>query len=449
MGSAAVGGAVSGGPAAAGAKARATRIGTAGLGMLGGTFDPIHAGHIALARVAIDQLGLDRILFVPAGRPPHKRGQPITPAPDRLAMVELAIAGEPRFAVSRIEIDRPGPSYTVDTAEALIVGSENGDRPVELTVILSAESFADLPSWRDPARLLRLVRIAVAPRLGHPAPTPAWLAEQLPGFADRIDVLEGPHLDISASDIRARVAAGRPIDALVPPPVADYIEAHHLYREPPSREGPHVTESADQTTTQPSTGTPRADGLPSRAAIAPSERPPLEVARRIVELAEDKKAADIVLLDLTGPHDARRRVRHLLRGLGAPARRDRRCHRRRPPRGEDPPDRPGGDGRLPLGAARLRRRRRPHLHAAGAGVLLAREALGRGEDDPPRPVAICATEYRVGRVPSGHVGGDHPPPSIRASGRSCGRPVPRSRFVDVTPPRALPHVRTPPHHDAL
>lgn len=210
---------------------------TARIGMLGGTFDPIHTGHLALARVALDQLGLDHILFVPAGQPPHKRGRPITPAEDRLAMVDLAIDDEPRFAVSRIEIDRPGPSYTADTAEALVAGRETDDRPIELTVILSAESFADLPSWHDPARLLRLARIAVAPRPGHPAPTPGWLAQRLPGFADRVVVLEGPHLDISASDIRARVAAGRPIDQLVPPRVAAYIEAHHLYREPPSRKG--------------------------------------------------------------------------------------------------------------------------------------------------------------------------------------------------------------------
>ena len=158
-------------------------------------------------------------------------------------MVELAIAGEPPFAVSRIEIDRPGPSYTADTAEALVAGPETAvrpdtnARPIELTVILSAESFADLPSWHDPARLLRLAHIAVAPRAGHPAPTPGWLAQRLPGFADRVVVLEGPHLDVSASDIRARVAAGRSIDNLVPPPVAAYIEAHHLYREPSSRKG--------------------------------------------------------------------------------------------------------------------------------------------------------------------------------------------------------------------
>jgi nicotinate-nucleotide adenylyltransferase len=223
------------GPATAPATDRQERPPAAGIGMLGGTFDPIHAGHLALARVALEQLGLERILFVPAGRPPHKRGRPITPPEDRLAMVELAIADEPRFGVSKIEIDRPGPSYTADTAEALVAERATDDAPVKLTVILSAESFADLPSWHEPARLLRLARIAVAPRPGHPPPTPTWLAQRLHGFADRVDVLEGPHLDISATDIRARVADGRSIQGLVPPPVAAYIEAHHLYRDPPPR----------------------------------------------------------------------------------------------------------------------------------------------------------------------------------------------------------------------
>ena len=224
-----------GGPATEPNASPAEPVASARIGMLGGTFDPIHTGHLALARVALDQLGLERILFVPAGRPPHKRGRQITSAADRLAMVELAIAGEPRFAVSSIEIERPGPSYTADTAEALLAEPGHDDPPIKLTVILSAESFADLPSWHEPAKLLRLARIAVAPRTGHPPPTPAWLAQRLPGFTDRIDVLEGPHLDVSASDIRSRVAAGISIEGLVAPTVADYIEAHHLYREPQLR----------------------------------------------------------------------------------------------------------------------------------------------------------------------------------------------------------------------
>jgi nicotinate-nucleotide adenylyltransferase len=206
--------------------------------MVGGTFDPIHVGHLALARSAREQLGFERILFVPAARPPHKRSQDVSPAADRLAMVELAIAGQPGFDVSRIEIDRPGPSFTIDTTEQLIEGAAAAGRPIELTIILSAESFADLPSWHEPDRLLRLARIAVAPRPGHPAPMADRLDRRLAAFADRIDVLDGPHLDVSASDIRRRVAAGESIAGLVPAPVAAYIEAHRLYLAPSHRKDP-------------------------------------------------------------------------------------------------------------------------------------------------------------------------------------------------------------------
>jgi nicotinate-nucleotide adenylyltransferase len=275
-------------------------VATRQVGILGGTFDPIHLGHLALARAAQAALGLDEIVFVPAGLPPHKLGSRITPADDRLAMVELAVEGEPRWSVSRIEIDRPGPSYTIDTVESLLGEAAAAGQPLELTVILSVESFADLPTWHDPARLLGLARVAVAPRAGHPAPTADWLRERLPGLEGRIVVLDGPQLEISASDIRARVAAGRSITRLVPPPVAEYIKAHHLYQQPLVEEGTIVTEPVEPTIEPPSSAGPRADGLPSRPAVAPSERPPLEVARRIVELAEDKKAADIVLLDLAG-----------------------------------------------------------------------------------------------------------------------------------------------------
>jgi nicotinate-nucleotide adenylyltransferase len=281
---------------AAPTEAVATRL----VGILGGTFDPIHLGHLALARAAQAALGLDEIVFVPAGLPPHKIGSRIAPADDRLAMVGLAIEGEPRWSVSRMEIDRPGPSYTIDTVESMLREAAGSGRPIELTVILSVESFADLPTWHDPARLLGLARVAVAPRAGHPAPTADWLRERLSGLGGRIAVLDGPQLEVSASDIRARVASGRPITPLVPPPVAQYIRAHHLYQQPLVEEGTIVTEPVEPTIEPPSSAGPRADGLPSRTAVAPSERPPLEVARRIVELAEDKKAADIVLLDLAG-----------------------------------------------------------------------------------------------------------------------------------------------------
>jgi nicotinate-nucleotide adenylyltransferase len=221
--------------AASNGSRRASATGRASIGILGGTFDPIHLGHLALARAARSSLGLDEIVFVPAARPPHKLDRPISPATDRLAMVQLAVEGEPATAVSRIEIDRSGPSYTVDTAAALHDEAARADRRIDLTVILSAESFADLPDWHAAARLVELVTIAVAPRPGHPLPDPTALGDRLPGLIGRLAVIHGTLPDISASRIRALVAAGRPIDHLVPPQVAAYIEAHHLYREPATR----------------------------------------------------------------------------------------------------------------------------------------------------------------------------------------------------------------------
>ena len=195
------------------------------LGLMGGTFDPIHLGHLAVAEEAREVLGLQRILFVPAARPPHKSGDAVTSIEHRLAMVQLAIADNPAFELSRIEVDRAGPSYTVDTVEALVAG---GDR---LTVILSAETFAELPSWHEPERLFEAARIAVAPRWGYPAPDPDWLAAAFPGREDRVSYLEGPRLGVSSTALRARVAAGRSIRYLVPEPVATYIVANDLYLE--------------------------------------------------------------------------------------------------------------------------------------------------------------------------------------------------------------------------
>jgi nicotinate-nucleotide adenylyltransferase len=194
------------------------------LGVMGGTFDPLHLGHLAVAEEARDVLRLERILFVPAGQPPHKPAGEVSSVEHRLAMVELAIADNPAFELSRVEVDRPGPSYTVDTLEAL---AADGDR---VTVILSAETFAELPTWHEPWRLFDAARVAVAPRWGYPAPDPGWLAATFPGREDRVSYLEGPRLGVSSTALRARVAAGHSIRYLVPEPVAAYIVAHDLYR---------------------------------------------------------------------------------------------------------------------------------------------------------------------------------------------------------------------------
>jgi nicotinate-nucleotide adenylyltransferase len=197
---------------------------------MGGTFDPIHLGHLAVAEEARESLGLQRILFVVAGRPPHKDSADVTAVEDRLAMVALAIAGNDAFELSRIEVDRPGPSYSADTVAELHRLERDAGRNPDLTLILSAETFADLPAWHEPRRLLGLARVAVVPREGYPAPEPGWLARNVPGQEDRVDFLEGPRLGLSSTALRARVAAGRSIRYLVPDAVAGYIAEHELYR---------------------------------------------------------------------------------------------------------------------------------------------------------------------------------------------------------------------------
>jgi nicotinate-nucleotide adenylyltransferase len=200
---------------------------------MGGTFDPIHIGHLAAAEEAREVLGLGRVLFVPAGDPPHKPADAVSGAADRVAMVELAIAGNPAFEVSRVEVDRSGPSWTVDTLELLAAGERAAGRQPDLTLILSAESFAGLPSWHEPHRLFGLARIAVVPRAGLEAPDDAWIAEHFPGADARVERLAGPRVRLSATEIRERVAAGRSIRYLVPDAVIRYIGDHGLYQSTP------------------------------------------------------------------------------------------------------------------------------------------------------------------------------------------------------------------------
>jgi len=219
-------------PASTGIGALMAAGGVARLGVLGGTFDPIHVGHVAVAQAARRELGLDRVLVIPASTPPHKVGLVMAPAADRLAMVELAVADEVGLEASRIEIDRPGPSWTVDTLTSLVDEARASGRDVALTLVLSADAFAGLPDWHDTERILGLARIAVAPRPGHAPPSLDSLPAHLRALAAGSAILDGPNVDVSATDIRRRVAAGLPIDGLVAPAVARYIEVHHLYRQP-------------------------------------------------------------------------------------------------------------------------------------------------------------------------------------------------------------------------
>lgn len=194
------------------------------LGILGGTFDPVHHGHLAIAEEAREALGLERVVFMPASSPPHKPGRPVSAPEHRLAMVRLAVAGNPAFEVSELEVRRGGASYTVDTLEALV--AEGVEQP---WLILSSEALAGLPAWREPERVLALARLAVVPRGGHDPLGADWMEARFPGSAGRARFLGGPLLPISGSVVRRRAAAGRSVRYLVPEAVAAYIADHRLY----------------------------------------------------------------------------------------------------------------------------------------------------------------------------------------------------------------------------
>lgn len=195
------------------------------VGMIGGTFDPIHAGHLILAEQARDQLALAQVVFVPAGQPPHKPKKQITAAHHRLAMVELAIADYDAFAVSRIDLDREGPCYSVDTITLL---QESWGPEAKIYFLIGEDSLRDLPKWHQPDRLLRLCQIVAVQRPGYSV-DPNALDKQLAGAADRIQTIASPLIDISSTEIRERVRENRSIRYLVPEPVRRYIEQHNLY----------------------------------------------------------------------------------------------------------------------------------------------------------------------------------------------------------------------------
>ncbi len=196
------------------------------IGVLGGTFDPIHNGHLAVAEQAVARLKLSEVIFMPVGQPWLKKAQRISSSEHRLQMVRLAIAGKPYFKMSAMEIERAGPSYTVDTMVELRSQFDAGD---ELFFILGWGSLAELPRWREPARLIQLCRLVAVPRPGSPAPALEVLERDIPGISRQVVLLDKPQIDISASSIRRRAARGLPIQHLVPGPVAEYITQHKLY----------------------------------------------------------------------------------------------------------------------------------------------------------------------------------------------------------------------------
>ncbi len=196
------------------------------LGLLGGTFDPPHFGHLHIARAACEQLSLDRVLFVPAGVQPLKQGQIISPPAQRARLVELAITDQPCFALSRLDLDRPGPHYTVDLLDLV----HQQYPAAAVWFIMGEDSLSDLLRWREPQRLITLARLAVLRRPGY---EPDWptLDAALPDLREHLDWLDHAEIDISARVIRQRVKDGLPIAQFVPEAVAAYIVTQHLYSD--------------------------------------------------------------------------------------------------------------------------------------------------------------------------------------------------------------------------
>ncbi len=199
------------------------------IGVLGGTFDPIHMGHLVVAEEAKARLNLAEVLFVPAGLPWLRANSSLSAAEHRVQMVRLAIADKPYFKISTTEVERAGPSYTVDTIAELKgqFGAED-----ELFFILGWDCLTELPKWREPSRLVAMCRLVAVPRVGSPAPDLRALEASIPGLAKRVILLDKPRVDISASGIRDRVAQGLSIEDLVPEPVERYIREQGLYTRP-------------------------------------------------------------------------------------------------------------------------------------------------------------------------------------------------------------------------
>lgn len=196
------------------------------IGVLGGTFDPVHLGHLMVAEEARVQLGLAEVLFVPAAQPWLKESGAISAVEHRVQMVRLAIADKPYFKLSAVEIERAGLSYTIDTLVELGAKLGAGD---ELFFILGWDSLVQLPQWKEPSRLISLCRVVAVPRPGYPRPDLASLEAAIPGLSRNLIMLDKLEINISATEIRQREARGLSIRHLVPEAVAEYIKQQKLY----------------------------------------------------------------------------------------------------------------------------------------------------------------------------------------------------------------------------
>jgi nicotinate-nucleotide adenylyltransferase len=203
------------------------------VGVYGGTFDPVHHGHLILAEQCREQGRLEQVWFVPAPRPPNKRDLALTRYEQRVEMLQLALAGQPAFRIDEIEKERAGPSYTVETL-AELQRRHPGD---EFFLLVGGDSLADLPNWREPQRILQLAGLLVMDRPGSPAPTAEQLRAALelkPADPLRLEMVDSPRIDISSRDLRRRAASGRSLRYLVPRAVECYILEKALYRNEPA-----------------------------------------------------------------------------------------------------------------------------------------------------------------------------------------------------------------------
>jgi nicotinate-nucleotide adenylyltransferase len=198
------------------------------VGILGGTFDPVHLGHLMIAEEAKTALDLSEVLLIPAGQPMSRPNENITPAKHRLAMLQLAVEGKPYLKVSSMEIERKGPSYTADT----IAEIKNNSVGSELYFILGWDSLAQLPDWHEPLKIINQCTLVVVPRPGYAKPSLKALEGILPGITQKVIFLDKPRIDISATEIREMAAEGDSIEQLVPEAVAQYIKKNKLYTTP-------------------------------------------------------------------------------------------------------------------------------------------------------------------------------------------------------------------------
>ena len=198
------------------------------IGVLGGTFDPVHIAHLVIAEEARTRLSLEEVVFIPTGQPWLKADKPVSPGEQRLEMVRLAISSNPFFRASSMELGRSGPTYSVDTLEVL---QEEWGPEAEIYFILGMDALLSLPQWKDPARLLELCTPVAFTRPDQPPSALDDIAKQLPGLKQRVQLVEGPQIGVSGTEIRRRVAAGSSTRYLVPPAVEQFIAQHGLYSQ--------------------------------------------------------------------------------------------------------------------------------------------------------------------------------------------------------------------------